>query len=396
MKYKISAQELQQRQNRLLRRAEEGGMDGFLTFSTLSIFYLTGFHFIATERPACLVIPVEGPSFLFVPHLEVEHAQTADVLDDVVTYPEYPGETHPMEVLAGEMRERGLGEAHLLAESPAYGSPMGYAGPRLTELLPDLELTVEPKVVEKMRVVKSPAEIELIRESARWGNLAHTLLQEYCAHGRTENEVSLQASGEATMVMMKTLGPEFEPLGGRAGAGAGFRGQIGVNSALPHAVNINAVMRRGDNLVTGAGAGVGGYGSELERTMFLGEPSADQRKYFEYMMEMMQVAFDTIRPGIPCSEVDRAVQEVYRKYDIIDTWRHHTGHCLGLLGHEAPFFDIGDDTMIEEGMVFSVEPGVYVPGLGGFRHSDTIVVTADGMDFITYYPREIEDLIIDA
>ena len=395
MKLKILPKELEERQNTLLKKVGERGMDGFLTFSTLSVFYLTGFHFIPTERPACLVIPTDGPSFLFVPHLEIEHAETADVLDDIVTYPEYPGKRHPMEVLAEELRERGLGDAHLMAESPAYGSAMGYAGPRITELLPDLELTLEPKIIEKMRVIKSAREIELIRESARWGNLAHTLLQEYCASGRTENEVSMRASSEATMVMMKTLGPEFRPHG-RTGAAAGFRGQIGVNSALPHAVNINAVMKPGDNLVTGAGSGVGGYGSELERTMFLGEPSPDQRKYFEYMMEMMQVAFDTIRPGIPCSEVDRAVQEVYHKYDIMDTWRHHTGHALGLLGHEAPFFDIGDETMIEEGMVFSVEPGIYVPGLGGFRHSDTVVVTSDGMDFITYYPMEIEDLIIDA
>ncbi len=394
MRLQITAEEYGNRQKKLKKIISEEGKEGFITFSALSIFYLTGFHFISTERPACLVIPVEGSSFLFVPHLEIEHAGTAEVLDDVVTYPEYPGEKHPMEHLANALRDRNLAAAQFLAESPAYGSPMGYRGPKLTEILSDLKMTVNPTIIEDMRVIKSTAELELIRESARWGNLAHALLQEYCAPGRTENEVSMRASSEATMAMMKTLGPEYEPKG-RVGAMAGFRGQIGKNSALPHAVNINAVMYKGDNLVTGAGAGVGGYNSELERTMFVGEPSREQRRYFQYMMEMMEAAFEAVRPGIACSEVDEAVLSIYEEYDIMDTWRHHTGHALGMLGHEAPFFDLGDDTILEPGMVFSVEPGIYVPGLGGFRHSDTIVVTEDGMDFITYYPRNIDDMIID-
>ncbi len=394
MRLKISAEEYAQRQANLREVVDKKECDGFITFSTLSIFYLTGFYFISTERPASLVIPAEGSSFLFVPHLEIEHAETAELLDEVVTYPEYPGDKHPMRHLADALRDRNLGDANLLAESRAYGSPMGYRGPLLTDLLSDLQLCVDQTVIEDMRMVKSPAEIELIRESARWGNLAHTLLQDYCAPGKSENEVSMQASSEATMAMMKTLGPAYEPKG-RVGAMAGFRGQIGENSALPHAVNINAIMREGDNLVTGAGSGVGGYNSELERTMFVGEPSGEQRRYFQYMMEMMEVAFDTIRPGTPCSEVDRAVRKVYEKYDIMDTWRHHTGHALGMPAHEAPFFDTGDDTVLEPGMVFSVEPGIYVPGLGGFRHSDTVVVTEEGMDFITYYPRELEDMIIE-
>ena len=393
MRLTISAEEIVGRQERLLKRVTDEGMEGFITFSGLSTLYLTGFHFISTERPACLVIPADGPSFLFVPELETEHAETALVLDDVVTYPEYPGEKHPMEELADVLRDRNLASADLMAESAAYASPMGYRGPVLTDLLSDLTLTVRPTVVEEMRMIKSPQELELIRESARWGNLAHALLQEYCAPGRTENEVSMWASSEATTVMLKTLGPDYRPLG-RVGASAGFRGQVGANSALPHAVNINAIMREGDNLVTGAGSGVGGYGSELERTMFLGEPCREQRRYFGYMMEMQEAAFGAIEPGMPCSVVDDAVMAIFRERDLEAHWRHHTGHALGLLGHEAPFFDVGDDTVMQAGMVFSVEPGIYVPGLGGFRHSDTLVVTDTGIEFLTYYPRNLESLII--
>ena len=228
---------------------------------------------------------------------------------------------------------------------------------------------------------------------ARWGNLAHTLLQEYCAPGKTENQVSLRATEEATVAMMKTLGARYYPLG-QVGASAIFRGQIGPNSALPHAVNINAVMHEGDTLVTGAGAGVGGYGSELERTMFLGEPSSEQVTYFHHMVALQDVALSALRPGIACSEVDRAVRAEYESRGLTSYWLHHVGHAMGLLGHEAPFLDIGDSTIIEPGMVFCVEPGLYVSGLGGFRHSDTVVITDAGFEFITYYPRQLEDLII--
>jgi len=83
----------------------------------------------------------------------------------------------------------------------------------------------------------------------------------------------------------------------------------------------------------------------------------------------------------------------FDEHGLMPLWRHHTGHALGLLGHEAPFFDVGDDTIIEPGMIFSVEPGIYVNGLGGFRHSDTLAVTETGIEMLTYYPRGWDNLI---
>jgi len=390
----ISPAEYKRRREAVLASMKEKGLDGFVFWNSTSIFYLTGFAFIPTERPMCLVLDKHGGKTMFVPRLEVEHASETPEVDDVTSYPEYPGETHPLKVLAGWLEQHGLGTANLGADADGYGSPQGYRGPRLSEVLPQAKVTVERDLIEKLRIIKSPEEIALIRESARWGNLAHALLQEYSKPGRTENEISMRASMEATMMMIKTLGSSYSPLSsGRAGASAGFRGQIGRNSALPHAITINAVLKPGDVLVTGAGASVAGYGSELERTMFVGEPDAEKKRFFNFMKEVQEIAFENIKPGRKCSDVDRAVRAFYDKHNLWEYWRHHVGHALGLLGHEAPFFDIGDDTVIEPGMVFSVEPGLYVPGLGGFRHSDTVVVTEDGIDFITYYPRELEKLI---
>ncbi|HSW10852.1 MAG TPA: Xaa-Pro peptidase family protein [Bacillota bacterium] len=387
----ISREEYLDRRARVTAALEREGVAAMLLFNSTSIAYLTAFAFIPTERPAALVLE-RGRASLYLPRLDQEHAEETAIVDHVRTYPEYPGEHHPMRGLADFLRELGLASDSLAADAPGYGSGMGYEGPRLEEVLPSVKLRLFPKLIERLRMIKSPQEVRLIRESARWGNLAHALLQEYSRPGLSENEIAMRASLEATQAMIRTLGSSFEPRGGE-GAFAGFRGQIGPNSALPHAITRNLRLRPGDVLVTGASAAVWGYHSELERTMFVGKPDPQQQRFFDLMVEMQDLAFASIRPGLPCSEVDRAVRSFFDRHDLWPNWRHHVGHALGMLGHEAPFFDIGDATIIEPGMVFSVEPGLYVPGLGGFRHSDTLVVTGEGIELLTYYPRDLDSMI---
>jgi Xaa-Pro aminopeptidase len=149
-------------------------------------------------------------------------------------------------------------------------------------------------------------------------------------------------------------------------------------------------------LVTGATAPVWGYLSELERTMVIGEPTDDQRRMFDHMVALQDIALDAIRPGARCSDVDAAVRAYYDDHELWDHWKHHVGHAIGLRYHEGPFLDIGDETEIVPGMVFTVEPGLYAAGLGGFRHSDTVVVTDDGIERLTYYPRDLESLTLPA
>jgi Xaa-Pro aminopeptidase len=155
----------------------------------------------------------------------------------------------------------------------------------------------------------------------------------------------------------------------------------------------------GDGLVTFAesyvGGGAIGYICELERTMFMGPPSDKQRYFMEIFNKAQEVAFDTFGPGIKCSEVDKAVMNVYKEEGVLEYTRNHTGHNSGGLDeHEAPYVDVGCDVVMQPNMVFSCEPGLYVPGLGGFRHSDCIRITEDGAEIMTYYPRDIESLTI--
>ena len=130
--------------------------------------------------------------------------------------------------------------------------------------------------------------------------------------------------------------------------------------------------------------------------MLIGEPTSEFEKYFDIMMQLQQSAFDAIRPGRRLAEVERDVSATFAELGIPELQRHHTGHGIGLEGHEWPFIDKGSDDIIAENMVLSVEPGLYVPGLAGFRHSDTVVVRANGVERLTFYPRDLPSLIVAA
>lgn len=391
---KIGEDEYRQRTGRLQAHLEAEGLEGAVLFDRAYILYYTGFAFLPTERPMALVVSASGERGLFVPRLEAEHAAANALVGRVAHYPEYPGETHPMQVLGEMLQEMGIGR-RVGVDDDGYPWILGYRGPSITELTGGEVVRVRP-FIEHQMAIKSPAEIALIFESVRWGNLAHTLLQRYTRPGLTETEVSQRASNEATRAMLDAIGPVYRAQAemGMGGAFAGYRGQIGRNAAIPHALANNITFQAGDVLVTGAAASVWGYTSELERTMIIGQPSDEQRRLFDHMLALQETAFDALRPGARCADVDRAVRAYYEQHGLTEYWKHHTGHAIGLRYHEGPFLDTGDDTEIEAGMVFTVEPGLYAAEIGGFRHSDTVLVTDAGAELLTYYPRDLASLTI--
>ena len=395
MSLAIEQSEYEERTAALSEHARERGVAGIILFDPAYVLYYVGFAFVPTERPMAFVLNAEGEGGMLVPRLEREHAQANALVKHVADYPEYPSEVHPMESLRKLLDQMGIRDA-LGADQDGYPWVLGYRGPSLTELTGTTPVKVTAFVEDQM-AIKSPAEIALIRESAKWGNLAHVLLQRYTRPGLTEVEVSQRATSEATLAMLDAIGPIYRAQNPFfEDASAGYRGQIGRNAAIPHALTANITFQTGDVLVTGASAPVWGYLSELERTMVIGSPSAEQREMFGHMVALQDAAFEAIRPGDRCSDVDRAVRAYYDEHDLWDYWKHHVGHAIGLRYHEGPFLDLGDDTEIKAGMVFTVEPGLYAAGLGGFRHSDTVVVTDDGIEFLTYYPRDLESLTLPA
>jgi len=387
----IPAAELESRRERLLEQVRRERLTGYVLFDASYIQYFTGFGFLSTERPVVFAQNAGGDMVVFVPKFEVERVRAETSFERVESYPEYPGTEHPMRILARVLGDLGL-DGSIGADQDGYPGILGYEGPALSEVTGSSVAPIAA-VTEAMMVRKSENEISLIRESARWCEHAHRLLQEFTRPGVTEAEASLRAGHDATLAMLRELGDNGQQASSD-GVSAGYRGQIGLRSAWAHAVAHNIEFKAGDVLVSETSAPIWGYNAELERAMIIGRPTDEMRRLFDHTVAAQQVALDALRPGVDCADVDGAVMRYFEENDLLPYWRQHTGHAIGLRNHEAPFLDLGDHTPVEPGMVFTIEPGLYAPDIGGFRHSDTVAVTADGIDILTDYPRDIESLTI--
>jgi Xaa-Pro aminopeptidase len=389
----IPADELQARRERLLEHVASERLSGYVLFGPAYIPYFTGFSFLSNERPIVFAQSASGENVIFVPEFEVERTRAETAFERIESYPEYPGREHPMRVLAGLLADLGVREK-MAADEDGYPGILGYRGPALSDVT---GAAVSPigDLIESMMARKSENEIALIRESGRWCAYGHRLLQEYTRPGVTEAEASLRAAQEATLAMLEALGDTGQQ-GSAEGVNAGYRGQIGLRSSWAHAIAHNIEFQPGQLLVSETGAPVWGYNAELERAMVIGPPTDEMRRLFDHVGAAQQAAFAALRAGVTCADVDGAVMRYFEENDLLRYWRQHTGHAIGLRNHEAPFLDVGDETRVEQGMVFTIEPGLYDPRIGGFRHSDTVAVTEDGVDILTDYPSDIDSLTLPA
>ncbi|GAB3410160.1 Xaa-Pro peptidase family protein [Haloparvum alkalitolerans] len=361
--------------------------DAGVWFGATSIEYLTGFHHIQTERPVVLAVTDDRVA-VTVPRLEVERVEPNPRIDAVHHYFDYPG-GKPIET-AVEML-RGLDVAAVAADGDGAPGVMGYEGPALSEFL-DVETQ---SWVDRMRWEKTDAEVDLVRESAKWANLGHRYLADYTEVGAHPATVSQRASTDASRAMLDALGDTYSVR--VRGSGPVHAGYIsGAETALPHGHTPNERLAEGDVLITGASANVDGYNSELERTMFVGDYTDEQEHYFELMKEAQEVAIDALGPSVPVSHVDEQVFAYADEQGIADLLQHHTGHNIGLGGHEPPYIDRGwderydgADVEMAPGHIYTIEPGIYTDEYG-YRHSDTIAITETGVEWLTHFPRDIE------
>jgi Xaa-Pro dipeptidase len=367
------------------------GLDAFCVFYPARVAWLTGFHHIPTERPVALLMGSSGQSSLVVPAVEKEHAESSTTVDQVRVYFEYPGAQHPMETVAGVLEEMSARAPRTGADHDGYVPYWGYRGPRLSDLTGIEPLDAE-MIVESLRRVKSAAELECIQLACDWAVRAHRRMQAAIQPGKTEMECYTPAAEETLFEMIHEM-PGWRPKGfNGSGLTAMFVG--GRATAMPHGFVRGHGIQPGDVLVSGAGADIDGYRSELERTMIVGDPTPQQEKAFAAMLALQTRAIEVMAPGVPAGEVELATVQLAEELGVSGNLRHHVGHSIGLEAHEAPFLDRGDDAVLEPGMVFTVEPGVYIKELGGFRHSDTVVITPEGRRVMTDYPRELADLTI--
>ena len=241
-------------------------------------------------------------------------------------------------------------------------------------------------LVEARRMVKDDHELELIGIGAALADVGMRV--EVDASVPRTTEIEIMAHGDAAMLLEAARRhPDYHVT-------AGSRPVSGEKSVLPHSIPSGRSLRQGDVVIHGTGCTTDGYYSEDERTIFIGPPTDHQRQVFEVMRRAQQAALDSIRPGVTCQQVDRAARRLIEEAGFGRAFIHRTGHGIGIDIHELPFFAPSDETVLQAGMVMSVEPGIYVDGVGGFRHSDTVIVTSEGREVLTKFPKTLPDLIV--
>lgn len=354
----------------------EQGIHALLLFDPANIAYVTGFFHLQTERPLAAVIPQEGTPLLLIPLLEIDHIP---VYVDTETYFDYPGEINRIRWIKSHLKSR-----HLTKIGIEPGISLSSY-----DILNNLHV-IRTDLISEMRQIKDSEEIALISKAAEYADFAVERAVHHCKEGISEFEINEKTRMDVSERMIQEL-EEIVPVQGGSSGGLVCSGE---NGALPHAMPSSKKVKKGEAIILSFGAAVGGYHAESERTAFLGTPTERHRHAFDAMVEAQSKGGAAVKDGNRCCDVNEICLQVIRERGFEEYLRHRMGHGIGLQGHEPPWLDEGDTTILKAGMTVSNEPGIYIPGFGGFRHSDTLLVTEGGSTQLTTYPRDIDSLII--
>jgi Xaa-Pro aminopeptidase len=252
----------------------------------------------------------------------------------------------------------------------------------LTEKLPDVVIPMDSavsKLISRQRRIKSADEIASMRAAQAIAEKTYDHIRQIIRVGMTEKEIALE------MEM-------YSRQNGSEEAAFSFIVASGTNSSMPHAVPGGRRVESGDFITMDFGCTVSGYRSDMTRTLAVGEPSHKQQEVYNLVLAAQLAALDAIKPGVVCKDVDKIARDIIDNSPYKGLFGHGLGHGVGLDIHESPNFNKSDETVLEPGMVLSVEPGVYLPGEFGVRIEDVVVITPDGCENLMSSPKELIQL----
>jgi len=345
----------------------DAGFDALLLTPGADLRYLTGYDAHAKERLTCLVLPAGGPATLVVPELEKAAAEAAvSPALPIAAWPE-GGDAYALvrDVLGGAPNRVGLANRMWAEQALAF-----------REALPGTEQALAGAVLRGLRIRKSAAEVEALREAAHAIDRVHARMGEWLRAGRTEAEVGRDIAD--AILAEGHVSVSFVIVGS------------GPNGASPHHAVSDRVIQHGDPVVVDIGGVTAtGYCSDNTRMYSIGEPPAEFRAYYDVLQRAQEAGVVAVRPGVTAHEVDAACRDLITDAGYGEYFIHRTGHGIGLDGHEEPWIIAGNDEPLEPGMAFSVEPGIYLPGRHGARIEDIVVCTESGVDRLNLAPREL-------
>ncbi|MFQ5407878.1 MAG: M24 family metallopeptidase [Anaerolineales bacterium] len=359
---------------KLKLQTAHAGLDAVAVIPGPNLIYLTGLSFHLSERPVVAFFPVEGAPVLLAPALEETKARSVSFGQQLFTYTDTEG---PTSAFAQVLRTLGLA-----------GKRLGIEGRRMRFLELDLmagggyapQPVNADAVIAALRMRKNADEIALMRRAAGIAEQALQATLPFVHPGRTEKEIAAELTVQTLRAGSDAELP-FTPLVAS-----------GANGANPHGFPTERKLQSGDLVTIDWGAAAGRYLADITRTYVVGgaDVHPELRRAYAAVQAANAAGRAAAAPGATGQDVDRAARKVILDAGLGEYFIHRTGHGLGLEGHEEPDMKEGATMPLEPGMTFTVEPGVYIPGIGGVRIEDDIVITKDGAESLTTLPRDFE------
>ncbi len=366
---------VKERMQRLSESLSHSNFDALALIPGSNLTYLTGLSFHLLERPVVVLLAPDRKPVFILPELEKAKAETSELDADI--YPYNEDQSTWAKAFAGAATAFGLDHMHVAVE------PLRI---RLMELgmlqaaAPGAKIESGELILAGLRVNKSSDEITSMRQAVWVAEQALEETLKLIQLGMTERDLA----SELTLQLLRAGSDPELPFAPIVASGP--------NSAVPHATPTSRQLRAGELLLLDWGASVNGYFSDLTRTVAVGPIDPELVQIHQTVQDANQAARESVRPGASCGDVDAAARGVIETAGYGDFFVHRTGHGLGLESHEPPFIRKDNPQPLEPGMAFTIEPGIYLDGKGGVRIEDDVVVTEEGGESLSSYPRELVTL----
>lgn len=352
------------RQQKLLAKMNEYGVGTAMVTSNVNIYYFTGFYSNPRERMTAFVLNASGETALLVPALDRQAAEEAHV-GKVIGYQDHE---ESLGVIKPELQTGKLGLEENLFTLQRFK--------KLSAMIPDINSTDISSWIDNIRKVKSAEEVGKIRQ-------AITITEQALEYGIsllkepiTEKDAALEIEYKMKKLGAKKLGFDVKVISGK-------------RSSLPHGKPGDFPIENNSFVLFDMGVSVDGYIADISRTVAVGEPTSEMIHIYDTVNEALQKAIDAVKPGAVISSLDKIAREHIAAEGYGDYFIHRLGHGLGLDLHEYPSIHGSNDDSLEPGMIFTIEPGIYIPHIGGVRIEDDVLVTETGVDVLTTADKQL-------
>ena len=359
------------RLQKLIAWMKAENIDASFITSPDNVFYLSGFRSDPHERLLGLAVFQEEEPFLICPGMEVDDAKKSGWDQEIIGYSDTE---QPWDLVEERVRAR-VPKVHTWAVEKEHLNVERYE--ELLHRFDGASFSAAETILHELRMVKDEQEIALLRKACELADFAIETGVNELAEGKTELDII--AAIEFEVKKKGVSGMSFDTMV-----------LTGANAASPHGNPGQTKISKGDFVLFDLGVIYEGYCSDITRTVAFGDMSEEQEKIYNTVLQAEEAAVNEVKPGVLAKDLDLTARNIIKNAGYGDYFPHRLGHGLGISVHEYPSITETNELVLKPGVVFTIEPGIYVPGVAGVRIEDDVLVTEDGVDVLTKFPKSLQ------